>query len=327
MDPGGINQARPYTLTGWIASDVDTTVLECNAARALRNHGVSIKAINSFEVYKEEDIKRPSLVIQSCVWPPPDTWPHLEHLVHRYTGAKPSKEDQVRFYETMIFEALVGQFPSGTVVTINRSHDYIKVGSTPAVLAPLGHVPGYQPMHGVGHQPHTLGGGHDVLIARAQIGGPLNPQDFIGTRGFFDIVGMCSAATSNNLQVIFLGEFDGSLSLGCVTGMLYHQHVAKPLAQGWTEPIDPQLKVLGGYVACYAEYHTYAKEARVRTLLSEYLARGNNPAGWTTPTEDHLQPLVNLITGIMWLDARVVAQGGNASFYIQSEVSTMLNTS
>ena len=123
MDPSAvlsISQAGPYTLTGGIASDIDTTVLMNNSGPALRNLGVRIRGLNSFEVHKDHEVQSgPALVMQSCAWPPPDTWVYLGHLLEKYTNAETvTHMDKCRHYEAIIFEALVGQIPAGTVISI-----------------------------------------------------------------------------------------------------------------------------------------------------------------------------------------------------------------
>ena len=335
----GINQAGPYTLTGWIASDMDTTVLEGHNAAALRRLGVRIRKLNSFDVYSDDEVQNaPALVIQACVWPPPDTLDYLGHLMRRYNyghyaaaySQEPTHLDKCRFYETIIFEALVGQIPAGTIISICRSSDYIKSSSTPVVVAPLGHVPGYVPKSqhiGENGQLETLVGSHS-LIARASVGGPFNPQDFLGSRGHLNLIAMCSAAQAYGLQVIFLGEFDGTLSLGCATGVLYWQQEHRQLlTANWVQPTTSQLKTLGGYTGKYSDFYDHAKDEQIAKILQAYLRDGGDPANWAVPTQTTLQPYVNVNAAVMWFYAKVGAMGGAAANYVDSEMNAVLTSS
>eukprot|EP00959_Pyramimonas_sp_CCMP1952_P353149 7398781-Pyramimonas_sp.AAC.1 len=89
----------------------------------------------------------------------------------------------------MMFEAVAGQAELATVVSICRSCDLIKAGPTASVLAPLSHVPGYvakqQYLSPSGQLQDLFGGQH--LVCRASTGGPLDPGEFLGSRGYLDL--------------------------------------------------------------------------------------------------------------------------------------------
>lgn len=312
-------KSGPYALSNWVVSDLTTTMLEHHSGAALRKLGASIMVLNSFELYNVSELQgTPSLIIQACVWPPTDCLGTLERLIQSYCKHKPSHQDKCRYYETLVFEAICGQMPLSTVCSICRQSDYIKAGVTPAVLSALSHVPGYTPKQSAVDDNGDLvplHSGHS-LIARTTLNGPLNPQEFISSRGHIDLVGMCSAATANNMNIIFLGEFDGSLALGCATGMLYHQKVARPISATWSPPEGKRLKVLGGYVGNYEDYHDYAKDHRVRQILADYLKNDGDGSLWTAPTTALLQPQTNINAAVMWFHARVCAHGGYGGNYI-----------
>ena len=324
--------ATSHTLRKWIISDLreHLHVLEANAGPALRNMGATIRQLNAFQLFEQPDLlDEPSLVIMSCVWPPPDHREQLERLVEHYTDSRPTWRDVARFYDTMAFEAVTGQATLATVVSICRMSDYIVPGPTASVLAPLAHVPGYvakQQYLSQSGQLQDLMKGHS-LVCRAQTGGPIDPAEFIGSRGYLDLVGMTAAATDFDMKVIFIGEWDGALSLGCATGMLYHPRMdstfLRPLSE-WKRPEGPRLKVLGGYVGVYTEFHEEARDARTREILNEYLKNGGDASIWTCPTRALLQPHANLNAAVMWLHARVVAQGGPGGSYIQSDLTPII---
>ena len=62
---------NPFSLSNWVISDVDTTVLEQHAGPVLRSLGACVQTIDLFELFKIESIKEnPVVVILACVWPP-----------------------------------------------------------------------------------------------------------------------------------------------------------------------------------------------------------------------------------------------------------------
>ena len=305
---------NPSSLSNWVISDVDTTVLEQHAGPVLRSLGASIETIDLFELFKIESLKEnPAVVILACVWPPVNCRSYLDSLIARYTKQRPSEGDRARFYETMCFEAIAGQVPVSTTVVICRGIDGFKAGPTPVLTAPLAHVPGYIPKQQYltdEGQLQPLAGGNDLYV-RVQVGGPLRPNDFLTDNGDFNLVELCAVASYLNVKVVFLGEYDGSLSLGCCMGVLYHQQqrVIRPLSA--SVPSEMPMRVLGGYTGSYIDYYDHAKEVRVRQLLEDHL-RGHHPNLWSTPTTQMLQPHLNMNTAVMWLSARKVEVQGDA---------------
>ena len=319
-----VTQVGATPLSNWVVSDISLQALEQHSGPALRQLGAQIMTLNSFELYDVSVVQeKPTLLIHACVWPPEDCWPYLELLVQRYTGIKPSHEEKCRWYEVFIYEAIIGQVPKGTVVSINRQGDNLKGCITPSLLAMLGHVPGYVPRQcRVGEDGELIAlCGAQNLVARVSTTGPLDPQTFVGSRGYFDLVDMCGAAKAQDMRVIFLGEHDGSLAMGIATGLLYYVHIPRQIKE-WSPPDRAPLKVLGGYVGQYIDFHEHARDHRVRELLNAYLSNNGSPALWSAPVRANMQPHTNLNAAIMWYYARVVAQGGTARSYIASPSST-----
>ena len=108
----------------------------------------------------------------------------------------------------MAFEVVVGQLPHATVVATSRRTDLIRVGNTPAHVASMGQIPGYRPNacnHGLGKPVHPLCYGND-LVAKINTGGPPDPTQYEGNDGVFNMVGLCSAATTRGWKFLFAGE-------------------------------------------------------------------------------------------------------------------------
>ena len=322
---GGLQQLpNSHSLATWIISDLDMTVLEQHAGPLLRGLGASVEVLNLFELFRVESLKEnPALIVLACAWPPLSCRSYLDHLIARYTKNKPSDGDRARFYETMCLEAITGQVPVATTVVICRGIDGLKPGPTPVLTAPLAHVPGYVPKQQYltdEGELQPLAGGQD-LYARVQVGGPLVPDDFITDSGKINLVEMCAVATYLNIRVLFLGEHDGSLSLGCGMGVMYHQQqkVVRPLSV--SHPTDMPMKVLGGYTGAYTDFYDHAKEVRIRQLLEEHLRGQQANLSWSQPTIQMLQPHLNMNTAVMWLSAKQVEVQGDAIQAMAAQLS------
>ena len=147
------------------------------------------------------------------------------------------------------------------------------------------------------------------------------PNDFITDSGKINLVEMCAVATYLNIRVLFLGEHDGSLSLGCGMGGMYHQQqkVVRPLSV--SHPTDMLMKVLGGYTGAYTDFYDHAKEVRIRQLLEEHLRGQQANLSWSQPTIQMLQPHLNMNTAVMWLSAKQVEVQGDAIQAMAAQLS------
>ncbi|CAK0817326.1 unnamed protein product [Prorocentrum cordatum] len=314
-------------LHGWVASDIDTGVLEVHGAARLRSMGVEIKKLDIFELHREDWLTQvPSLIFMSNLCPPTGHRDYLQWLLKKYLQWNPNASERRMHYEVMCFEAVIAQCPSASVVTIMRSNEARRGGGTPVVEAQMGHVPGYVPKecnHDAGDDLRPLGGGGTNRV-RMKLHGPLRPNDFISPNGdgSINVVALCAAATANRMKVLFLGEWDGSLSLGCAVGCMYHQTLDRELGIGmvFDRGIVPRRSLNNQRPSTYKEFYEYAMQYRAVQIVDE-AARMNAP--WPEDWEDRLNPYVGLNTACMWHFAQVCTDANGLSLVFSAAQSSM----
>ena len=294
--------AKPF-LEGWVASDINTLVLERHSANLLRALGVDIKELNVFELHKEAWLTdSPALVICGNIQPPIDHFDYLDVLLQRYAGWRVSAADRRAFYEAMAFEAICGALPLATVVTVTRESDPFRAGKTPVFVAPMGHVPGYVPKE-CNWEPsaelHNVRGGGKNRV-RVRHHGPFTPGDFVNENGSFNLVAMCTAASAMGMKVVFLGEWDGTLSLGCATGVLYDKAVQeRNIKYELQVGRNVQVRCLGGELGSYEAFWAHARCVRARQLMDEQM-RAESPVWPEFESRHAFQPHCNLNAACMW---------------------------
>ena len=99
--------------------------------------------IDVFQMFRHVELAAgPALVIMGCVCPPVSHRDSLGRYINKYQNYNPNGYERRMWYDAFAFEAVVGQMSRATVVQIVRAGDSVKIGATPAVTAPLAHVPG-----------------------------------------------------------------------------------------------------------------------------------------------------------------------------------------
>ena len=152
-------------------------------------------------------------------------------------------------------------------------------------------------------------GGRELQV-RVNIGGPLDPRNFLNNGGRFDIVSVLDPATALGFKIVFLAEWDGNLSHCCAKGVL-RMHASNIIpcmdVKMWLK-IMP--RVLAGWTGGYDECVEYAKDQRreqVLEILAEFLKKNGLPAlPPTWPSRDQLEPHSSLNAAAMWFWAQVV---------------------
>jgi len=130
-------------------------------------------------------------------------------------------------------EALLAQCKNASVLMINRSRDHVLVSSTdvgPVVCAPLRRIEGYHPKE-CNHPP---GAEFEPLIDGERLkgcfvtNGPMKEQLLLQLAfGELDLFDLCAKATQMGVSVLFLGEWDASLSYACA------RHAVSTLPLPW----------------------------------------------------------------------------------------------
>ena len=296
----------------WVASDLSTECLLHYSGRRLEQLGVAVHQQNVFELHKTHWVNSRNLVIMSCICPPEHMKNHLAHLLKRYCGWTPAAADRRYYYDALVFEAVIAQLPASTVVSITRRMDYKVSGNTPYVTYPMAPVLGYTPKacnHGLDAGLHNLQGG-DSLDMRFNLDGCLVPPSCSSS---IDLVDLCSAAEENGVNVLFLGEWDGSLSAACKQACM--TKTRRPFVSDWRPaivgPRVSHLRELGGSRGDFSCFYKYAEEFRYEELLRQWADAvrrhpdiEQGPLGVDIALE--LEPRTGLNAAVMWFFAKLV---------------------
>ena len=304
------------TFSKWLVSDLDLTALNLHAGESLRQMGIHISVLDFFTLFEHEELQVPSLVIMSCVAPPTSHYPVLRHLIKRYQHYTPDDGDARQYYAAFAFEAVIGQLPAASVVSVCRKSDRLFHGSSPATVAALEPVPGYAPKscHCDARSLQPLKGARD-LVAQVSLGGPIDPTAYLGG-GKLDMIQMCAEASRRGVQIVFLAEWDGSLSLGVARGVFHHQQARslRPLSWKAWWSVFPERK-MKDWSGAYSEFHEYALDWRANDLLKELERRaqmGDQSEG--LPLPQSLQPHANVNAACMWFFASLYNNGRDVTY-------------
>ena len=262
--------------------------------------------IDIFQMFRHVELAAgPALVIMGCVCPPVSHRDSLGRYINKYQNYNPNGYERRMWYDAFAFEAVVGQMSRATVVQIVRAGDSVKIGATPAVTAPLAHVPGYVARacnHPVDAPLHALQG-QDNMVARISTTGVLDPRDFIQSTGQFNLVSACATATALNIRTVFLAEWDGSLSLGCGLGVMYANHLNEFPVIDYQRSRQPLQRSMGGRTGDYKDFYAHAESHRCKELFDEIMKIGGElPEAWPP----NLEPQASINAGCMWFHAKVV---------------------
>ena len=297
-------------LKNWIITDIDCGVLNRHNGPMLERYGATIKNIDIFQLFRDTELTgSPCLVVMGCLCPPTSHKDYLIHLIKKYNNFNPNPAERRTAYDSWAFEAVVGQMEKATVVQIVRSGDYQKTGSTPAVTAPLAHVPGYIARACNHPQDDELVPlqGQQHMVAKISTRGPLDPRDFVGYAGAFNLVGACASATALGMKVLFLAEWDGSLSWGCALGMMYVGHCQDCPIIDYQTPVAPLERTLGGETGDYRDFYMHAESHRCIELFEKIKKEGGVlPEVWPP----NLQPHASLNAAAMWYHATIATSMG-----------------
>ena len=308
----------PFAL--WAATDVELTQLHAHCGKSLQELGVEISELNLFHMFDCQSIvETPSLVIAACLCPPASYVPYLTELIQKYGHFTPSAADRRSYYEAVAYESMVGQLPRATVLTICRTSDLLRSSNTSSVVGPVWAPPGYRPKQcylSEDQQLQALAGGGKLTV-RGSRGGPLLLDEHFTTQGPFDLVSACYTATVQGMRVVFVGEWDGSLSLSCAMAVLarLHGQACRPTrALALTTPQAECVlatRRMGAQPTAYRydEFYTYAKDRRLEQCMQLYLERIQRDEGAGDFLYDYvytqIQPYVYINAGMMWFHATV----------------------
>ena len=308
----GVERTDGFSLANWFVTDISTDTLRLNHGPQLQRYGARVLAVDLFEMFKLQELQGPSLIIVSCLCPTTEMVPRLCDLIRKYGHFNPDAAQRRSMFDSWAFEAIVGQMPSATVVSLCRTSDMLKPGSTPCISAPMDTVPGYVPKacnHPPGDNLHELSGG-SAINARVSLNGPLHPSEYIGPTGKFNLVEACCTATALGIKVVFLAEWDGSLSLGCAHGVMHYEITHNIPSLIYKAPSRvPEVRTMNGYTLTYRDFFDYAEEREAFAVFCRLAGQAAErdefemPADW--PPHGILQPFTSLNAGCMWFYSKV----------------------
>ena len=296
-------------LSSWEVSDIDITSLESNHAAGLRALGVVIRARDIFQLFEDSAlVDSPCVVVLSCVFPPGGHREYLDSLIRRYVRRSPGAVDRRLIYETMTYEAVIGQLPFAVVISISRRTDTVRASGSPAQIAMLQPIEGYHPKicaeWAQSEAIQNIGDGRDMVVKITSMG-DIDPTAFINRGGKFDLISMCTMATRSGWRILFLGDGDGELGYRCARQVSFNLKEIELL------PVQPRPsgahlqqrtfgRVDGGFT--FREFHDYAKDYRIQQIMDS-IHPGQDPWPSVGEVSAMLQPHVNLNAGMMWLFA------------------------
>ena len=307
------------TLDNWLVTDLNLDVMKHHGTSyaALQQFGVKIQEMDAFQLLHNPELTQsaqPALIIMSNVCPPTAYKDYLGQLIRSYAGFDASAGYRRQYYSAICYESVLGQVEGATVVSISRLSDGMIMGKTPSLVAPMVELPEYRPK-ACNHPPdaplHVIQGGRELQV-RVNVGGVLDPRNFLNNEGKFDIVSVCASATALGFKLVFLAEWDGGLSHCCAKGVLRcHANGLIPCmdVKMWMK-ITP--RALAGWTGGYRECVEYAKDQRreqVLASLAEFLQKNGLPAiPPTWPSRDELEAHASLNAAAMWFWAQVVEE-------------------
>ena len=102
------------------------------------------------------------------------------------------------------------------------------------------------------------------LVVRVQEGARLPPKDFIGDDGVLNLIELRAVATQLEWNVVFVGVWDGSLSLGCALAVIRHQtRLAPQLTPSGPVQGEVELRTFKVYTCNYVDFKEYSRDFRV----------------------------------------------------------------
>ena len=295
-----------HVLSNWFVTDINTDVLMRHAGPTLQGLGAQVRAVNLFDMLRQDELQGPSIIIVSCLFPPQDCQHDMGQLIAKYCQCQPNDDNRRSFYDVWAFEAIIGQMDGATVVSICRQRDTVTSGSSPCLVAPLSRIPGYEPKqcNWPADAPLQRLVGAERLKVRVSLDGPCVPQAFLSPTGHFNLVDAVSTATALGIKIIFLGEWDGSLSLGVAHGVMYNDNARFNTPFYKTPEMKPRVRSMKGFTGGYMSYYLYAEEYRRASLERQRMAASETG---TSPPPGSMQPHVSLNAACMWFHAQVVA--------------------
>ena len=294
-------------MSHWVASDLDTEVLRAHNGARLEQLGVEIVEQNAFDLHTTRWANEPNLVVMSCMCPPIASKSYLQRLLKIYNKWEPSGMDARCYYSAILFEAVVGQLPGSTVVSICRAIDYMVPGSVPQVVSPMRSVPGYKPKacnHAAGADLHELQGGASLRM-RFNLDGCLAPTSLAFASSAIDLVDMCAAAEAHQVNVIFLGEWDGALCAACKEACRTPRMSTTFGPSRQRTSADAPVRELGRSKGDFSAFREHAEERRCEELLREWgdAVRDGHCEQEPVPPRG-LEPHVGINAAVMWFFAR-----------------------
>ena len=303
--------------SNWEASDICLDVLMQHHGPSLRQLGITIGTRDILGLFKDPSlVAAPAVVIFSCLWPPVSYHPCLDRLMRKYTGQNPGNTTvRALFYETMVFESVVGQLPNAMVICINRRTDSIQTSATPSYLAKLKQVPGYTPCqcNWPSQDPlRPLQNGSD-LVVRMNNNGPFYPFLYEDDKQCFNLIDLLADATKCGHRVLFTAEWDGSLSNSCaslVRAKIASGYVPQALLLPPHRCRQPALRSMGKQIGPYTAYHEHAHDHRVSQVMDAHFeqvaADPEHVGDYAFPVDKVKAFEVNINAAVMWLFAFVV---------------------
>ena len=298
----------------WEVSDVDLAMLRQHHGPALEQLGIAMRERDVLRLLDENLVGQPLLLISSCMCPITADRNELDRLLGIYLDQRDQRiEPSVRriMFDVITFEAMVGQLPNASVVSVSRRTDCVRAAKCPSLLATMRIIPGYTPLacnHDVSLPPHQLVHGRD-LVARTNFRGPFAIESFLDSDGSLNITALAFQATMLRWPVMLVGQWDGSMAKALALGVIgsIQQHAQ----EAFVVPRDPapyaavprQTRILGGACGSYEEYYTYAKERRIEQVMRdrlEAIQSGRHVPDVLYSGEEVLQPTVKLNAAIMW---------------------------
>eukprot|EP00959_Pyramimonas_sp_CCMP1952_P470755 9497222-Pyramimonas_sp.AAC.1 len=146
LDSGADEVSRRTLFRRWFSSDIELTTLQQHCGPSLVELGVSILELNLFKLFEcQQLVEAPTVVIASCLCPSPAAVQPLCDLLRKYAKFSPSPSERRSYFEAIAYEAMVGQLPWATVITLCRQTDLLKLGDSPSTVSPVCPIVGFRP--------------------------------------------------------------------------------------------------------------------------------------------------------------------------------------
>ena len=78
-----------HVLSNWFVTDINTDVLMRHAGPTLQGLGAQVRAVNLFDMFRQDELQGPSIIIVSCLFPPEDCQQDMGQLIANYCKGQP----------------------------------------------------------------------------------------------------------------------------------------------------------------------------------------------------------------------------------------------